>query len=333
MQPEISVIVPIYNMESRLSVCVNSIIQQTFQNFEVILIDDGSTDHSAELCDRFCEKDARISVIHKENAGLPKARETGVSASKGKYICFIDSDDYVEQDYLEKLYSTITSENCDIVCCGFYTDYPSCPSKNIAVNVTEQKCSQNAAQYIETLHIGHGRYHAMWNKLFRKECFCHVVFPPQHTMYEDYFIMIQILPALNKITLIPDRLYHYVQTEENMTGAGFGKTYEYGIYHMQKSQKNILDNYPESASYIITFRLRLEMFGVSVMTRNDNYDYSVAAYVKNDVRKHFFILWTNPKCSYIDKIGALCIVLNLRLFWFGYKIYRKWGGIMNNQGV
>ena len=266
------------------------------------------------------------SVIHKRNAGLPKARETGVLSSNGKYICFVDADDYIEKDYLEKLYTTMKTENCDMVCCGFYTDYPLHPSKNIAVNVTEQKCNKNAAQYVEMLHIGHGRYHVMWNKLFRKECFQRVTFPPQHTMYEDYFIMVQIIPLLNKITMIPERLYHYVQIDGNMTSGGFGKTYEYGIYHMQESQKDLLALYPESAAYIISFRLRLELFGVSVMTRNDNYDYSIAAYVKKDVCKHFFTLWTNSKCNYIDKIGALCIVLNLRLFWFGYKIYRKWGG-------
>ena len=324
MRPEISVIVPIYNVEKRLLMCVDSIRCQTYRNFEVILVDDGSTDRSAELCDRFCEDDSRVSVVHKKNEGLPKARETGVMASKGKYICFVDADDYVEQDYLEKLYFTMINDQCDMVCCGSYTDYPFTPSRNIPVNVTEQKCDKNAAQYIEILHIGYGRYHVMWNKLFRKECFQHVIFPPQHTMYEDYFIMIQIIPLLNKITLIPDRLYHYIQTEENMSNAGFGKTYEYGIYQMQESQKNLLARYPESAVYIISFRLRLEMFGVSIMTRNDNYDYSVAMYVKKDVSKHFFTLWTNPKCNYLDKIGALCIVLNLRLFWLSYKIHRKW---------
>ena len=163
----------------------------------------------------------------------------------------------------------------------------------------------------------------MWNKLFRKECFKCVTFPPMHTMYEDYFIMVQIIPQLKKITLIPECLYHYIQTEQNMTSAGYGKTYEYGINHLRDSQKKILQIYKESAPYIISYRILLEMFGVAVMVRNDNYDYSIAKYVQKDVREHFFGLWT--KYKYQEKIGVLCIALNLRLFWLGYRIYAKIG--------
>ena len=114
-QALISVIIPVYNVEEYLRECVDSVLNQTYQNFEIILIDDGSTDSSGKICDEYAEKDSRISVIHKENGGPSKTRNTGLVNANGKYIYFLDSDDYIENNALEFLVNTAESNNADLV--------------------------------------------------------------------------------------------------------------------------------------------------------------------------------------------------------------------------
>ena len=123
--PLISVIVPIYNVEKYLDRCVDSIINQTYKNLEIILVDDGSPDNCPQMCDDYAKKDSRIKVVHKENGGLSDARNVGMEVATGEYVSFIDSDDYISLDFYETLLETIVDNDSDIVECGvvkFYED-------------------------------------------------------------------------------------------------------------------------------------------------------------------------------------------------------------------
>lgn len=122
MRADISVIVPIYNVEKYLEICINSIREQTKKNIEIILVDDESPDNCPKICDDFAKIDNRIKVIHKKNGGLGLARNSGLEIAEGKYVCFIDSDDYIEKEMLEKLYEKIENDNCDTVLSGFIKD-------------------------------------------------------------------------------------------------------------------------------------------------------------------------------------------------------------------
>lgn len=117
--PKISIIVPVYNVEEYLNRCIDSILNQTFQDFELILVNDGSTDNSGQICDNYAIRDKRIRVIHKENGGVSLARNKGLDIARGKYVQFIDSDDYIEKDMLDKVYNTMLKENSDIIFWGF----------------------------------------------------------------------------------------------------------------------------------------------------------------------------------------------------------------------
>ena len=123
MDKLVSIVVPVYNVDKYLDKCVNSIINQKYKNLEIILVDDGSTDESGKKCDLWAEKDNRIRVIHKENGGLSDARNVGIDNSKGYYISFIDSDDFIENDMIEVLLKEIKENNCDISICGYYKTY------------------------------------------------------------------------------------------------------------------------------------------------------------------------------------------------------------------
>ena len=118
MDDLISIIIPVYRVEKYLEECLNSVINQTYANLEIILIDDGSPDRCGQICDEYAKKDERIEVIHQENQGVSNARNHGIEMAKGKYITFIDSDDYLEQDYIKYLYDEITKFNADISICG-----------------------------------------------------------------------------------------------------------------------------------------------------------------------------------------------------------------------
>ena len=118
--PMVTVVVPVYNVEKYLSRCIDSIVNQTYRNLEIILVDDGSPDKCPELCDEWAQKDSRIRVIHKKNQGLGMARNTGIENATGGYICFFDSDDWVDNDLIEKALYTAETENADLVCYGFY---------------------------------------------------------------------------------------------------------------------------------------------------------------------------------------------------------------------
>ncbi|MGN1194229.1 MAG: glycosyltransferase family 2 protein, partial [Acutalibacteraceae bacterium] len=117
--PEISVIVPVYNAQMYLERCIKSILGQSFTDFELILVDDGSKDSSPLLCDEAAKKDSRVRVIHKKNGGVSSARNCAIDASKGKYLIFCDSDDYVEPDWLELMHQAITKDGVEIGVCGF----------------------------------------------------------------------------------------------------------------------------------------------------------------------------------------------------------------------
>lgn len=117
-EEKVSIIVPIYNGEKYLQYCIESILNQEYYNIEVILLDDGSTDKTSQICDRFATLDSRVRVIHQDNIGVSKTRQKSVSIAKGKYIAFVDADDYIKKDYINRLYTELKENNVDVVCCN-----------------------------------------------------------------------------------------------------------------------------------------------------------------------------------------------------------------------
>lgn len=162
--PKISVIVPIYGVEKYLKQCVDSIIAQTYKNLEIILVDDGSPDKCPEICDEYAAQDKRVRVIHKKNGGLGSAYNAGIDAASGKYIGFVESDDYIAPNMYEKLYNHLTQHNAD-VCFGswyYHTDQKNTPDIEIAQNTDRNSLfSITQHQYLMTVHP------SLWGKLYR----------------------------------------------------------------------------------------------------------------------------------------------------------------------
>lgn len=206
--PLVSVVVPVFQAESYLPRCLDSILTQTFTDFEVILVDDGSKDNSGEICNLYAGKDTRFHVIHKKNEGVSIARQTGLDFATGKYVIHADPDDWVEQDWLAVLYEKIEAEQADIVICDFeriYSNkkvhYVQCPTslqnEDILVDMLKQKI-----------------WGSTWNKLVRKDCFNRydVSFHPQMNLWEDLYVMCLLIAHGAKVSYIPKVLYHYDTT-------------------------------------------------------------------------------------------------------------------------
>ena len=212
--PTVSVIVPVYKAEKYLSKCIDSILSQTYKEFELILIDDGSPDGCGKICDGYAEQDRRIKVIHKQNGGVSSARNAGIKESKGKYICFVDSDDYIESDYLELLVRT-KEENPDFsnIWCGFCTvrDYKRSITGTFIASNSEQ-FSEYSVNNIMTLHEK-WLDPMPWNKIFVRSIIVEnkIKFPEDLTLGEDLIFNFEYLDCTNKkIKVINKPLYDYI---------------------------------------------------------------------------------------------------------------------------
>lgn len=207
MKPAISVIVPIYNAELFLSACIDSILSQTFKNFELLLIDDGSQDSSLIICEKYQQNDSRITVIHKSNEGVTATRKLGVEKASGEYICFIDADDIVPENSLSTLYNE--HEGADMVI-GNYEERDELNS--IRPNINKVQVNQlDGLEYIR-LQLENKLYHAPWGKIIRKACFNNQTFDIPRSIFrgEDLIMNVRLGLNMKNIRILKATVYHYI---------------------------------------------------------------------------------------------------------------------------
>lgn len=211
----VSVIVPVYKVENVLHYCIDSILNQTYKNFELILVDDGSPDDSGKICDKYAKKDNRIKVIHKENGGVSSARNCGIDAAKGKYICFVDSDDYVNKNYLEILIRTKSEHpEFDNIWCYFQTvtDYDSMVG-NLIVDDNKNIYSVKDIMTLHEKWLDAGPVCKLYDRKTILEN--GLTFDSNLSLGEDLIFNFQYLDCTNgKILVIPKKLYSYVQVSD-----------------------------------------------------------------------------------------------------------------------
>lgn len=236
--PKISIVVPIYKVEAYLNHCVKSIVEQTYTNIEIILVDDGSPDHCPALCDAWAEKDDRIRIIHKKNGGLSDARNAGIDAATGEYILFIDSDDYIADDMCKKMIDVAQNNKSDMIICNFIWKYPE---KEIIQPMVTGDTIQNFSN-IELLRLFFMKktveLTVAWNKLYRRQLFFtseHIRYPVGK-LHEDEFTTYRLVHEAKKIMVIPDALYYYVQRSASIMSAF--------------KPKNLTDSIAAAESYI-----------------------------------------------------------------------------------
>ena len=220
MQPLISIIVPIYNVELYLERCVQSILNQTYTNIEIILVDDGSPDKCGKICDELAQKDARIVVIHKPNGGLSDARNAGLDLAKGELIGFIDSDDYIHPEMYSILYKNMIDNDADLSMC----DYKAVESPGAEIfDFDNNTTTYNNIEALEMLFTYYCQVFVIaWNKLYRKEVFKELRYT-KGKIHEDELLTYKILHQANKIVYSDARLYYYFQSPNSIIHSQFSE--------------------------------------------------------------------------------------------------------------
>lgn len=251
--PLISIIVPIYKIDRFIGVCIESILNQTYRNLEIILVDDGSPDRCPEICDLYARKDSRIKVIHKQNGGLVSARKAGILAAQGEYIGYVDGDDWISPKFYESLYTSIEDCNADVAIAGFSRDLfdkrdtilNSIPS-GVYVGLSIESLKK------QMISVGpfftHGITTYLWNKLFRREVIVQhqLACDESITIGEDAAVTYPTLMDCTKIVITDNCDYHYRQREDSMLKQSSNYQEEYmrllSLYNFMKQE---LGSYPE----------------------------------------------------------------------------------------
>ena len=239
MAAKISVIIPIYNSEYYLKKCIESVINQTYKNLEIILVNDGSTDKSSYICNEYMMKDDRIKVINKENSGVSDSRNHGISASTGEYIAFLDSDDWIDSNLYNVLYNLIIKNNSDISVCNF---------KRVNNEEEKLKFSSNEFIYnnIEAIEEIYGERYiqfigVVWNKLYKRELFSELRFP-KGRIHEDEYISPLLMFKAKKIVYTDRELIYYRKTLNSIMNTKFNvKRLDY-LYVLRERNKFFKEN-------------------------------------------------------------------------------------------
>ena len=216
-QPLISVIVPIYKVEKHLDRCVESIVNQTYKNLEIILVDDGSPDNCPQMCDSWADKDKRIKVVHKENGGLSDARNAGMPFATGEIISFIDSDDWIELDMFEKMLNRMQEDNSDVVSCGVkWVEEDGTLIRDVT---SEDEILDTTAAMKELLNDIKLKQH-VWNKIYKYDLIKDIPFE-KGKYHEDVFWSYQVVGIAKKVSVVKESFYNYVQRSNSIMGEGF----------------------------------------------------------------------------------------------------------------
>lgn len=262
---EVSIIVPIYNAGKYLSKTIESLTSQSFQSIEIICVNDGSTDNSVSIINGCIKKDNRIKLIDKKNEGVWKARVDGIKNSKGKYITFVDSDDFVETDFIEKLYNNIVKNNSDFVVCGYKRiDYKTGKVLSKEMKYNENKIIETNNNFEEVISINT----SLWNKLFKAQLFQNMKDldnPPR--ILEDMMFLSLIYMNVKKISFVDNYLYNYIVREGSSMNVLKKEEIKSIQYAMLEVKNQYINNNSTDEQLEILSAMAFLHFGISLMLR------------------------------------------------------------------
>ena len=310
-KPAISIILPVYNTSLYLEQCLNSIHNQSFKDYELICVDDGSSDDSIDILRKYKEIINNCKVIYQSNKGVAAARNVGLSKVSGDYIIFIDSDDYIAPNYLERLYNEICNTNADVVICNFYRYYENLKLR-LPVVYKKKSGIYTSHDILKSLIPDNLIHSYLWNKIWKKELFDNLEFP--NIKYEDISIMCDLFYKANKISIIDDTLYYYrirktsiVRNYSVSTQNDYVKAY--GIIRLFLNEKDLYNKYKFSFK-LLSIKVYLVMFFINIFLITEYKNLRVT--FENFASCHKFILCANSiNYSYsIETLMSLEVLQN-----------------------
>ena len=265
MEPMISVIIPVYKVEQYLARCVDSVLRQTYQNFEIILVDDGSPDRCGALCDEYARQDPRISVIHKENGGLSSARNAGIEAAKGRWLQFLDSDDYIAEDMMENLLNACLQDHTSMAI-GGRIDVDAGTGAQTPGLVPGKRETIPWQECIRRLMLQEGGDFSSWDKLYAAELFREIRFPLGR-ICEDVAIMYRVIREAGQVSMVPTPVSYYYHRPDSITTAGFAEKNFAMVEFSGEIYRWVPENCPEILPAAKTMYIRSVIYTLIHMTR------------------------------------------------------------------
>ena len=308
----ISVIVPVYNVAQYLEKSIASIQQQTYQNLEIILVDDGATDESGRLCEQIAEQDERVLVYHKENEGLSQARNDGLKQAHGDYVIFIDSDDYIHSEMIASLYQQLVKEDADVSSCGVMNVYANSESPQTENQDDYFVCDTET--FLREYLIGEKIPGTICNKLIKKEVAAQLTFP-KGLIYEDAYYHFDLIKVAKKYVVNTNPYYYYFHRGDSITTKPYAEKDLAYIDIYQKFYTEVVKEYP-NLTEVAFFRLAYAHFFIlDKMLLDDNFkEFKDYPRIYGYLKKHAFAIFKNTIFRKGRRISALALSVNVRLY-------------------
>ena len=318
----VTVIVPVYNCQEYISICVESIIKQSYRNIELLLLNDGSTDSSKDICEALQKKDERIRLITQENIGVSKTRQKGLKLAKGEFIVFIDSDDYIDEDYIERLYYGIQEENADMCCCNC-VDEGIMDQPNICIE-KNQLISQKKL-LLEDYFAGKRYAFVVWGKIYKKSILQEAVFK-ELKYTEDTYLIINLFDNCKKVKLLSYAGYHY--------------RYQPNSVMAKRNEINLFHDTLITAEYVcqVTKNIDGKLFGYAKEKMIQKVYGAIAVNCRYGTKEEFrkfvkeiqeYYVWLDKKSCFKEKKGIIVFYFNKlpyvikNILCLGYGIRKK----------
>lgn len=319
MNKKISVIVAIYNVEKFLDKCIDSISNQSYSNIEIILVNDGSTDNSKKICDKWAKKDSRIKIINKSNGGLSDARNIGIRNSNGEYICFIDGDDYIDKDMVSKMFRAIDENEAEISICNRYHVFEN-GNKFIKFEQKEKNIIMNSEEAIFQMNSFKSFDMSACTKMFKRKLFENIEFP-KGKISEDFYVMYKLFDKANKIVSISDPLYFYYQRNGSITK---NKKFNYDFIRAAYEQCMFVEKkYPNLKDCVRTAYASANMTSYNSMINfKAKVPQKIQKELRSNVKENYKYIKENKDIKKIKKVQAFLFIYNIGFYNLIYKIYK-----------
>lgn len=314
MKKKITVVVPVYNISNYLERCIESIIKQTYKKLEIILVDDGSTDNSGLICDKYTKKSKRVKVIHKKHGGLSDARNTGIDMATGEYITFVDGDDYIASDMIEFLYESLEQNDADISTCLFQSFYDEETILDIDDN-TEYVCLNSEA--LEKMLYQNECTTSAWGKLYKTSLFDDIKYP-KGKICEDLDTAYLLFSKANKVVINTAEKYFYSQREDSIINYDFNPKRIDALEFAKKETDYIIKNHLEIFKSAMNREFMEAIFILADMNNLKN-NKKYIHIISNTIKATRKIVLFDSKSRKLYRLYALISYLGIYALFFSIK--------------
>lgn len=327
----VSVVVPIFNADRHLITCVESLIRQTYKNLEIILVDDGSTDNSPRLCDELAARDQRIRVIHQANSGAARARNVAIAQAKGEYLALIDSDDYIQIDYIEKLVHAMVRSDADISVCGFTHLYSDGTKVEHSLFDVDETVITGRDAIVDFLYEDSRLYHVFWNKLYKTSLFReNGISIPDGGIFEDSRTLYKLYRYATRVACINDLLYTYIHREGSLMNRKFDRRNLELLNFIPREASNWL-NRNDKSSYkwaVFSFVISGCINSINYCVDRDVYDKQAWLKSRRMIIRRLPVLLLRRDITTRRKITCILVVLGYRVYVSVRKRYLSKKGLI-----